>query len=215
MTRTAVLSDQAPDALGPYSQEIVAGGMIYCSGMAGIDPATGAVADGIEAQTEQALLNLAAIAGRRWIVDEPHGQNHDLLRQRRGLWTPQRALPPASARSTRRRDRPLPTCGCLAACLSRSRRSRFFQPRRASLLSRWQAVRLDPDRWSATPRAVTELNNPARRNAWRSWVRVGAALPAPVGPARADTRVPPGQALAFARASPTDDFSSIRWSRFT
>src|SRR5271154_1025066 len=61
MTRTAVSSDQAPDALGPYSQAIVAGGFVFCSGMAGIDPATGTVADGIEAQTEQALLNLAAV----------------------------------------------------------------------------------------------------------------------------------------------------------
>ena len=63
MSRTAVSSDQAPDALGPYSQAIVAGGLIFCSGMAGIDPATGAIADGIEAQTEQALLNLAAVLG--------------------------------------------------------------------------------------------------------------------------------------------------------
>ena len=37
------------------------GGLVFCSGMAGIDPATGAIADGIEAQTEQALLNLAAV----------------------------------------------------------------------------------------------------------------------------------------------------------
>jgi 2-iminobutanoate/2-iminopropanoate deaminase len=61
MTRRAVASEQAPDALGPYSQAIVAGGLIFCSGMAGIDPATGAIASGIEAQTEQALLNLAAV----------------------------------------------------------------------------------------------------------------------------------------------------------
>ena len=61
MTQTAVSSDQAPDALGPYSQAIIAGGLVFCSGMAGIDPATGAIADGIEAQTEQVLLNLAAV----------------------------------------------------------------------------------------------------------------------------------------------------------
>jgi 2-iminobutanoate/2-iminopropanoate deaminase len=61
MTRTAVSSDRAPDALGPYSQAIVADGLVFCSGMAGIDPATGTIADGIEAQTEQALLNLAAV----------------------------------------------------------------------------------------------------------------------------------------------------------
>ena len=61
MIRTAVSSDQAPDALGPYSQAIVAGGLVFCSGMAGIDPSSGTIADGIEAQTEQALLNLAAV----------------------------------------------------------------------------------------------------------------------------------------------------------
>jgi 2-iminobutanoate/2-iminopropanoate deaminase len=61
MTRQAVSSDQAPAALGPYSQAIVAGGFVFCSGTAGIDPATGAVGGGIEAQTEQALQNLAAI----------------------------------------------------------------------------------------------------------------------------------------------------------
>jgi 2-iminobutanoate/2-iminopropanoate deaminase len=61
MTRQAVSSDQAPAALGPYSQAIVAGGLVFCSGTAGIDPSTGKIAEGIEAQTEQALVNLAAV----------------------------------------------------------------------------------------------------------------------------------------------------------
>jgi 2-iminobutanoate/2-iminopropanoate deaminase len=61
MTRRAISSEAAPAALGPYSQAIIAGGFVYCSGMAGIDPATGAIPEGIEAQTDQALLNLAAI----------------------------------------------------------------------------------------------------------------------------------------------------------
>jgi 2-iminobutanoate/2-iminopropanoate deaminase len=61
MTRQAVSSEQAPAALGPYSQAIVAGGFVFCSGMAGIDPETGTIPDGIEAQTEQALVNLAAV----------------------------------------------------------------------------------------------------------------------------------------------------------
>jgi 2-iminobutanoate/2-iminopropanoate deaminase len=61
MTRQAISSEAAPAALGPYSQAIIAGGFVYCSGMAGIDPATGAIPEGIEAQTEQALLNLAAV----------------------------------------------------------------------------------------------------------------------------------------------------------
>ena len=51
----------APAALGPYSQAIIANGFVFCSGTAGIDPATGAVAEGIEAQAEQALRNLDAI----------------------------------------------------------------------------------------------------------------------------------------------------------
>jgi 2-iminobutanoate/2-iminopropanoate deaminase len=61
MARQAVFSDQAPAALGPYSQAIVAGGFVFCSGTAGIDPATGVAPDGIKAQTEQALRNLAAV----------------------------------------------------------------------------------------------------------------------------------------------------------
>jgi 2-iminobutanoate/2-iminopropanoate deaminase len=61
METFAVTTDRAPAALGPYSQAIVAGGLVFCSGMAGIDPATGIAPDGIEAQTAQALLNLAAV----------------------------------------------------------------------------------------------------------------------------------------------------------
>jgi 2-iminobutanoate/2-iminopropanoate deaminase len=59
--RQAVSTDSAPAALGPYSQAIIANGFVFCSGTAGIDPATGAVAGGIEEQTEQALRNLDAI----------------------------------------------------------------------------------------------------------------------------------------------------------
>jgi 2-iminobutanoate/2-iminopropanoate deaminase len=61
MTRQAIASDGGPAALGAYSPAIVAGGFVFCSGTAGIDPATGAIPDGIEAQTEQALRNLAAV----------------------------------------------------------------------------------------------------------------------------------------------------------
>jgi 2-iminobutanoate/2-iminopropanoate deaminase len=61
MTRKAISTDAAPAALGPYSQAIVAGGFVFCSGTAGIDPATGAAGDGIEAQTELALRNLEVI----------------------------------------------------------------------------------------------------------------------------------------------------------
>jgi 2-iminobutanoate/2-iminopropanoate deaminase len=61
MNRSAVSSASAPAALGPYSQAIVANGFVFCSGTAGIDPETGEAPEGIAAQTEQALRNLAAV----------------------------------------------------------------------------------------------------------------------------------------------------------
>ena len=60
-SRTSVTTAAAPAALGPYSQAIVAGGFVFCSGTVGIDPDTGEVAEGIEAQTERALRNISAI----------------------------------------------------------------------------------------------------------------------------------------------------------
>jgi 2-iminobutanoate/2-iminopropanoate deaminase len=61
--RKSVVTDRAPAALGPYSQAIIAGGFVFCSGTTGIDPQTGEIAEGIEAQTEQALRNIEAILG--------------------------------------------------------------------------------------------------------------------------------------------------------
>jgi 2-iminobutanoate/2-iminopropanoate deaminase len=61
MIQHAVSTDNAPQAIGPYSQAIVANGFVFCSGTAGIDPATGVAPDGIEEQTEQALRNIDAI----------------------------------------------------------------------------------------------------------------------------------------------------------
>jgi 2-iminobutanoate/2-iminopropanoate deaminase len=58
-----VSTSHAPAALGPYSQAIEAGGMVFCSGQVGVDPATKQLADGIAAQTEQALRNLSAVLG--------------------------------------------------------------------------------------------------------------------------------------------------------
>jgi len=59
--RVQVSTAGAPAALGPYSQAIVAGGFVFCSGTVGIDPQSGVLAEGIAEQTEQALMNLAAI----------------------------------------------------------------------------------------------------------------------------------------------------------
>ena len=60
-SRQAVSSSSAPAAIGPYSQAIVSDGTVYCSGQIGLDPATGELADGLEAQVERALRNLSAV----------------------------------------------------------------------------------------------------------------------------------------------------------
>lgn len=55
-------TDDAPKALGPYSQAIVYNSLVFCSGQTGIDPATGNVAEGgVEAQAKQVLSNLTAV----------------------------------------------------------------------------------------------------------------------------------------------------------
>ena len=52
----------APEAIGPYSQAIIAGGMVYCSGQIPFDPETmQQVAGGVEEQTDRVLRNLAAV----------------------------------------------------------------------------------------------------------------------------------------------------------
>lgn len=57
-----VQTDHAPAAIGPYSQALISGGLVFTSGQIPLDPATGAVvAGGIEAQTEQVMKNLAAV----------------------------------------------------------------------------------------------------------------------------------------------------------
>ena len=60
--REIVSTDKAPGAIGPYSQAIKTGGMVYCSGQIPIDPVTGEfVSNDISEQTEQVLKNLAAV----------------------------------------------------------------------------------------------------------------------------------------------------------
>ena len=59
---TTFYTKDAPAAIGPYSQAIAYGGLVYTSGQIAIDPATGSIdAQGIEAQTEQAIRNLKAV----------------------------------------------------------------------------------------------------------------------------------------------------------
>jgi 2-iminobutanoate/2-iminopropanoate deaminase len=61
MTRQAISTSAAPAAIGPYSQAIAVDGFVFCSGQLGLDPATGELVEGVEAQAERALLNLEAV----------------------------------------------------------------------------------------------------------------------------------------------------------
>ena len=56
-----ISTDKAPAAIGPYSQGIIANGMLFASGQIPINPATGEIPQGITAQTEQSLANVKPI----------------------------------------------------------------------------------------------------------------------------------------------------------
>lgn len=58
MNKKIIATDKAPAAIGPYSQAIEAGGFVFASGQIPVDPATGNIPEGIEAQAKQALTNV-------------------------------------------------------------------------------------------------------------------------------------------------------------
>jgi 2-iminobutanoate/2-iminopropanoate deaminase len=60
--RYVVSTPDAPKAIGPYSQGVCAGDLVFCAGQAGLDPAIGQLVEGgIQAQTRQTLNNLGAV----------------------------------------------------------------------------------------------------------------------------------------------------------
>jgi len=66
MTQQIIHTDQAPAAIGPYSQAVsvtlaVGQKLVFCSGQIGLDPATGNLREGFEAQVDQALANMQAV----------------------------------------------------------------------------------------------------------------------------------------------------------
>jgi reactive intermediate/imine deaminase len=71
MTNTAIQTGHAPAAIGPYSQAIsidvsavagrASGKMVFCSGQIGLDPATGQLVEGFDAQATQAINNMQAV----------------------------------------------------------------------------------------------------------------------------------------------------------
>ena len=63
MAKQVIQSPDAPAAIGPYSQAILAGNTLYMSGQVPLDPATGKLVEGIDAQAHQVFKNLRAVAG--------------------------------------------------------------------------------------------------------------------------------------------------------
>ena len=62
MNKEIITTDKAPAAVGPYSQAVVAQGLVFCSGQVPLDPATGKLVEGdIRAQTTQVCKNLSAV----------------------------------------------------------------------------------------------------------------------------------------------------------
>ena len=62
MTRSAISTPQAPAAIGPYSQAIAIGGLLFCSGQLGLAPESGALVEGgVASQAERSLTNLARV----------------------------------------------------------------------------------------------------------------------------------------------------------
>ncbi|MCB0044853.1 MAG: RidA family protein [Caldilineaceae bacterium] len=61
MKRTAIYTQHAPAAVGPYSQAIRSDSLLFLSGQLGLDPTSGTLQSGLEAQTRQALANLRAV----------------------------------------------------------------------------------------------------------------------------------------------------------
>lgn len=62
MPKKIVMSPQAPKPIGPYSQAVISGGLLFASGQIALDPDTGVVVgDDVSVQTEQVLKNLMAV----------------------------------------------------------------------------------------------------------------------------------------------------------
>jgi reactive intermediate/imine deaminase len=62
MTRQVIQASDAPAAIGPYSQAVLAGNTLYMSGQIPLDPQTGQLVEGIDAQAHQVFRNLRAVA---------------------------------------------------------------------------------------------------------------------------------------------------------
>lgn len=69
MSKNIISTNQAPGAIGPYSQAVEINGLVYTSGQLGLNPETGEFGEGVQEQTKLSLSNVKAIleaAGQAW-----------------------------------------------------------------------------------------------------------------------------------------------------
>ncbi len=126
MTRQAVSTTTAPAAVGPYSQAIVSGEFVFCSGQLGLDPATGSLVEGgVEAQAERALRNLAAVLDAAGLSIDDVVKTTVFLADIDDFAAVNAVYAPVHARSTARPHAPSRSGPCPRAASSRSRRSRY------------------------------------------------------------------------------------------
>ena len=149
MSRQAISTGGAPAAIGPYSQAIRSGDMVFCSGQLGLDPVTGELAEGVEAQAERALRNLAVGPRRGGPRVRRRRQDDDLPRRHRRLRGGQRGLRQVHARSA---AGPLDGPG-RGPAEGRPRRDRGDRPARPGRRRSPAAGVMDADRRSGARRA--------------------------------------------------------------
>ncbi len=65
-----IATTSAPAAIGPYSQGIDLGSIVFCSGQIPVNPATGEIPEGIKAQTAQAIANVKALLAQAGLTIE-------------------------------------------------------------------------------------------------------------------------------------------------
>lgn len=71
MNKTVIATEKAPAAIGPYSQAVDTGSLVFCSGQVPLDPETGALVEGgIKEQTEQVFRNIEAVLEKAGLTTE-------------------------------------------------------------------------------------------------------------------------------------------------
>ena len=84
--KKAISTPNAPAAIGPYSQAIEVGNMVFTSGVIPVVPATGEIPEGIEAQAKQAIGNLVALLAEAGVTPENVVKTTVFIKNMESMW---------------------------------------------------------------------------------------------------------------------------------